>query len=447
MQITAGTTSHRSIKQATKTIIKDVIDNINGTPDFLLVAFTPNYQSKKDYEYALAKICEESGTKNVIGGIFPGVATSNELPTTQGCSVMGLKGDEVQIQPPFDYTNVRINPKKGAQEIKNAYKATDKLSKLGFFLTPGPFYQTDAFEQLKVLDTFFAKKFKKMFNLIGRMINKNMGKNGYGSTLFADTILKNLVEDGVKNALGGATIDLDMESCYQFSGDNVFQNALVGTIFSSDKLSFNNNWTFDKSQHSRNFFLTEFLKSSGYVQKINKKPANEAFLELIDISRDLYDEAFGKLSYASLLYLSALENEYEDYVPFVSVCHPILDGVIATVPEKSLCDDNIKADFFTQSGTGIQKSAFECANNLIQGLTDIRFGIFINCSNRLLIAGDKIDKENKLIEQALGEDVPFITLYSGGEFSLINQKPIYSAVSIHGFVAGEPTVNTKNVVF
>ncbi|NPD89395.1 MAG: hypothetical protein HGN29_11795 [Asgard group archaeon] len=447
MQITAGTTSHRSIKQATNAIIRDVIGEINGTPEFLIVGFTPNYQSKRDYENALAKICEESGTKNIIGGIFPGVATSNGLPTTQGCSVMGFKGDEVQIQPPFDYTNVRINPKKGAQKIRKAYESTTKSSKLGFFLTPGPFYQTNAFEQLKVLDTFFAKKFKKMFNLIGRMINRSMGKNGYGSTLFADTILRTLVEGGIKNALGGATIDLDMKYCYQFSGDSVFQNALVGTVFSSDKLSFNNNWTFDKSQHSRDFFLTEFLKSSGYVQKINKKPANEAFLELIDISRDLYDEAFGKLSYASLLYLSALENEYEDYVPFVSVCHPILDGVIATIPEKTLSSNNIKTDFFTQSGTGIQKSALECANNLTNGMTDIRFGIFINCSNRLLIAGDKIDKENKLIEQAVGEDVPFITLYSGGEFSLINQKPIYSAVSIHGFVAGEPTIDTKNVVF
>jgi hypothetical protein len=447
MQIVARTTSHRSIEQATKSIIRDVIDDIKGTPDFLIVAFTPNYQGKKKYEDALSKICDESGTQNVIGGIFPGVATSNGFPTTQGCSVMGFKGDEIQIQPPFNYSNIRINPKKGAQKIKEAYDATNKSSKLGFFLTPGPFYQTDAFEQLQVLDTFFARKFKNMFNTIGRMINRNMGKNGYGSTLFADTVLKTLRDYGIKSALGGATIDLDMESCYQFSGEDVFNDALVGTVFSSDKFSFNNNWTFDKSQHSKDFLLTEFLKSSGYVQKINKKPANEAFLDLIDISRELYDEAFGKLSYASLLYLSALENEYQDYVPFVSVCHPILDGVIATVPEQSLSGSNIKADFFTQSGTGIQKSAFQCANSLVSGFTDISFGIFMNCSNRLLIAGDKIDKENKLIEQAIGEDVPFITLYSGGEFSLIDKKPIYSAVSIHGFVAGKATTNKKNVVF
>ena len=446
MQIVARTTSHRSIRHVTKSIIREVIDDINGTPDFLLVAYTPNYQSKREYEYALEKISEESGTSNIIGGIFPGVATSNDLPTTQGCSIMGFKGKEIQIHPPFEYSNIRINPKKGAQKIQKAYESSTKSSKLGFFLTPGPFYQTDAFEQLKVLDTIFAKKFKNMFNLIGRLINRSMGKNGYGSTLFADTILRDLLQGGIENVIGGATIDLDMKSCYQFSGKNVFRNALVGTVFSSDKLSFKNNWTFDKSQHSRDFFLTEFLKSSGYVQKINRKPANEAFLELIDISRDLYDEAFGKLSYASLLYLSALENEYNDYVPFVSVCHPILDGVIATVPEKTLSSSNIKADFFTQSGTGIQKSALDCANTLTRDFASINFGIFINCSNRLLIAGDKIDKENKLIAQAMGEDTPFITLYSGGEFSLINQKPIYSAVSIHGFVAGESTAK-KNVVF
>jgi len=44
MQISTGTTSHRSINQATKNIIKDVIEDIDGTPDFVLVAFTSNYK-------------------------------------------------------------------------------------------------------------------------------------------------------------------------------------------------------------------------------------------------------------------------------------------------------------------------------------------------------------------------------------------------------------------
>jgi hypothetical protein len=40
-----------------------------------------------------------------------------------------------------------------------------------------------------------------------------------------------------------------------------------------------------------------------------------------------------------------------------------------------------------------------------------------------------------------------MTLYSGGEFSLINHKPVYAAVSVHGMVAGHSKSPQKNVVF
>ena len=447
MQISTGTTSHRSIYQATKNIIKDVVDDINGTPDFVLVAFTSNYRQKERYEQALSKICEESGTTNIIGGTFPGVATSDDLPTTQGCSLMAIKSNEISFEKPFNYSNIRINPKKGSEVIYDAYQKQKSKSKIGFFLTPGPLYQDNAFEQMKILDTIFAKKFKGMFNFIGKLIDKSMGKGGYGGTLFADKILHLLLNQGVENLIGGATIDLDMKACYQFIGDEIYRNALVGTIFSSDKFEFAQGWTFDKSQKSKKFDITGFLKSSGYIQNINEKSANKEFLNIIGISEELYEEAFGNFAYASLLYLSALKKPNKEYIPFVSVCHPILDGVVTTIPERYLNKNEIIADFFTQSGTGIQKSAYDCAQNISKNLENLKFGIFINCSNRLLIAGDKIEKENIKIKEALGEEVPFITLYSGGEFSLIENNPVYSSVSVHGFVAGEKKVPLKNVVF
>ena len=441
MQVATRTISHRSIHQATKSIIKDVIGDINGTPDYLLVAYTTNYKERKEYQDAISKICEESGTQNVMGGTFPGVATSDDLPTTQGCSAIAIKSNELEIKTPFSFTNIRTKPQIGAKKYRSLFDLDEKQSEMGFFLTPGPFYQQNAFEQLRILDTFFARKFKGMFNFIGDIINKNMGKNGFGPTIFADVVLNKLAQEGVQSLLGGATIDLDMESCFQFCGDKIYKNALVGTTFSSEKLHFGHSWAFDKSHKSKDFEITDFLKS-GYVQRINKKPANKAFHDIIGISEDLYEEAFKKFSYASLLYLSAIEYA-KDHIPFVSVCHPILDGVVTTLPERILNNNNSNADFFTQSGTGIQKSAFECANNMVKSLKNIRFGIFVNCSNRLLIAGDKIQKENESIKEAIGEEVPFITLYSGGEFSLINQKPIYSSVSVHGMVVGEK----KNVVF
>ena len=403
MQIATGTTSHRSIHTATKQIINDVIGDINGTPDFMIVAYTPNYREKDEYEKAIAKICEESGTQNIIGGTFPAVATSNDIPTTQGCSLMAFKSSELSFQPPVSYSNVRLNPNKGAEKLVNLFKKDKKQNKTGFFLTPGPNFPPDAFSGMKMLDSVFAHKFRGMFNQVGKLINRNMGKNGYGVTSFAYKILKKLIENGVKNTLGGATIDLDMLSCYQFQGENVFQNAMVGTTFSSDKLDFGHSWTFDKSQRLKTFEISKGLKSSSYVQTINNKPAQEEFLNLLDIPKDLYEEAFKGVAYASLLYLSTLMSEDQGNLPFVSVCHPILEGVISTIPEEILDESDRIAEFCTQSGIGVQKSAYQCAKSASQGIDHPVFGLFINCSNRLLIAGDKIEQENKMIEEAVNE--------------------------------------------
>ncbi|MBY8999296.1 MAG: hypothetical protein KGD64_00065 [Candidatus Heimdallarchaeota archaeon] len=446
MKIATGTASHRSIQQVTKHIIKDVIGDINGNSDFLLVAFTPNYRSRQDYEEALVKLGEESGTKNIVGGTFPGVATSNGYPTTQGCSVMAIQSDDIKFHTPFSYSNIRINPKKGAKIILDSYKKINQKNRMGLFLTAGPFFEPDAFEQMKILDTYFAHKFKGMFNVIGKLINKNMGKNGFGTANYADEILAILSKKNVKNMIGGGTIDLDMKTSFQFEGTKVLKDAMVGTFFSSDKIDFDMDWTFDKSHKLKDFDVSEFL-TSGYIQKINNEPAGKAFLDLIGISEDLYNESFARYANASLLYLSALDVENEGHVPYVSIFQSILKGIVTTMPERLLKNKKIKADFFTQSGTGIQKSAFECAMKASQNIEKPRFGMFVNCSNRLLIAGDKIEKENEAIREAIGKDVPFITMYSGGEFSVINKKPVFSAVSVHGMIAGENVTTIKNVVF
>ncbi|TFG09423.1 hypothetical protein EU534_02155 [Candidatus Heimdallarchaeota archaeon] len=447
MQIATGTTSHRSIHTATRQIIRNVIEDINGTPDFMIAAFTPNYREKKSYEEALAKICEESGTTNIIGGTFPAVATSNDIPTTQGCSLIAFKSSELDIKPPVSYSNIRIKPDKGADKLVKLFNETQKQNKTGFFLTPGPNFPPDAFEGMKMLDMIFAHMFRGMFNQVGKLINRNMGKNGHGVTSFAYKILKKLLENGVSNTLGGATIDLDMLSCFQFQGKNVFRNGMVGTTFSSDKLNFGHSWTFDRSNRSKTFEISKGLKSSSYVHTINNKPSKEEFLNIIDIPADIYEEAFKGTAYASLLYLSTLKSKDQGNLPFVSVCHPILEGVIATIPEEILDESDRIAEFCTQSGIGVQKSAYQCAKSAAQGIDKPAFGLFINCSNRLLIAGDKTEEENNMISEALGPDVPFMTLYSGGEFSLINHKPVYAAVSVHGMVAGYSKSPQKNVVF
>ena len=167
MQIATRTVSHRSIYETTKNIIKDVIEDINGTPDFLLIAYTPNYREKSAYEQVMSKICEESGTENIIGGTFPAVATSDDVPTTQGCSAMAIKSSELEIHTPVSYSNIRINPNKGSNKLIKLFKNDQNKFKTGIFLTPGPFFPPGAFEDMKAMDTIFAHKFRGMFNQVG----------------------------------------------------------------------------------------------------------------------------------------------------------------------------------------------------------------------------------------------------------------------------------------
>ena len=122
MYVSADTVSHRSIEHVTKKLIQNVVNDINGQPDLLIVTFTASYRQKKLYEEALKTIKEESHAKKIIGGTFPAVVTSNALPTIKGGSMLAIKSRELDVTSCFYHPNVRMNQKKAAKKIERAYK-------------------------------------------------------------------------------------------------------------------------------------------------------------------------------------------------------------------------------------------------------------------------------------------------------------------------------------
>lgn len=417
-------------------IKKEIIEDINGTPDFLFLAFTTGYKVQ-EYKKALSIIKRESGAKNIIGGTFPGVTTSNSNPTTQGASIMAIKSNDIHFDDLISYSNVRVRQKQIIGEFNELYKNNKRKSKVGFAISAGPTLEKEAMKQMKVLDTFFAQKFKRIFNALGKVIEKNMGRKGYGTNGYIDTIIYELAKNNFKHLIGGATVDLDLDSYnYQFFNQKLMKDAFVGTIISSDKYRFGQNWTFDMSKRTNTYRINDYLKS-GYLQKINEKKASQAYLDLIEMERDFYNDVFENYSYTNLLYLSAFKDKNGDYLPFLTINHPSLDGIISSITKNQFKRNNFDAKLFTQSGKGIKTSAASCASRAKDGLKKLKLGLFINCSNRLLIAGDKIYEENKAIKEVLGTDVPFMTLYTGGEFAIIDGKPINSTVSVHGLIIGK----------
>ncbi len=417
-------------------IKKEIIGDINGKPDFLLLAFTTGYKVQ-EYKKALSIIKNESGAKNIIGGTFPGVTTSNSNPTTQGASIMAIKSNDIHFDDLISYSNVRVKQKHIIGEFNELYRNNNRKSKVGFAISAGPTLEKKAMKQMKVLDTFFAQKFKRIFNALGKVIEKSMGRKGFGTNGYIDTIIYELAKNNFNHLIGGATVDLNLDSInYQFFNQELMKNAFVGTIISSDKYRFGQNWTFDMSKRTNTYRINDYLKS-GYLQKINDKKASQAYLDLIGMERDFYNDVFESYSYTNLLYLSAFKEKKGNYLPFLTINHPSLDGIISSITKNQFKKNNFDAKLFTQSGKGIKKSAANCASRAKAGLKTLKLGLFINCSNRLLIAGDKIYEENKAIKDVLGTDVPFMTLYTGGEFAIINGKPINSTVSVHGLIIGK----------
>ncbi|UJG39932.1 MAG: hypothetical protein K9W45_08750 [Candidatus Heimdallarchaeum aukensis] len=435
MQVNSGIVSNRSLKKVVKGLINDVIFEIKGIPDFLLIAFTSKYK-RSDYKKALELITQETGIKNLIGGTFPTIGVQNEIPTTQGGAAFTFKGNEIKVQRPVIYKNIRTKKKKFISEFPRIYNSIKAKSKISFVLSTGPKLQPNAMEQLKLLDSYPAIKYQNMFNVLGSGLEWFLGKQGLGTGSYIDELLNYLAINNVSDLIGGATFDIDLQDNYQFVNNFIHSNSLVGTSFSSDTIKFGHSWAFDKSEKTREYSITHKLKS-GYIQKINGERANNQLLQIMDLPSNIYNEFFERFSYANALYLSGIKEEDGDYHPFMTANHPKLKGVVSTLPPSKITKKPIKAELFTQSGLGIQRSAYECANKAVKEIINPKFGIFINCANRLLIAGDKIAEENKKLAERLGEDVPFITLYSGCEFSIFNKKPMYTTVSIHGLVAGE----------
>ncbi|UJG42685.1 MAG: hypothetical protein K9W46_09860 [Candidatus Heimdallarchaeum endolithica] len=435
MQVKSGMVSNRSLKKVVKELIDDVILEIKGIPDFLLIAFTSKYK-RTDYKRALELLTQETGVKNLIGGTFPAIGVQNEVPTTQGGAAFTFKGSEIKVQRPIIYKNIRTKKKKFITEFPKIYNTTKAKSKIAFVLSTGPKLQPNAMEQLKLLDSYPAIRYQKMFNVLGSGLEWLLGKQGLGTGSYIDELLNYLAINNVSELIGGATFDIDLENNYQFVSDFIYSNSLVGTSFSSDTIKFGHSWTFDKSEKTKEYSITHKLKS-GYIQKINGERANNKLLQIMDVPSDIYNEFFEKFSYANALYLSGIKEEDGNYHPFMTANHPKLKGVVSTLPPSKITEDPIKAELFTQSGLGIEKSAYECVNKAAEKITNPKFGIFINCANRLLIAGDKIAEENKKLAERLGDNVPFITLYSGCEFSIFSKKPKYTTVSIHGLVAGK----------
>ena len=177
--------------------------------------------------------------------------------------MLAIKSNEMNFHKPQGQSEIRLNPNKAAKNLGKMYKSDKNNSKIAFVLTTGPTLLPAALEDMKPLDMFVARKFKKMFNLVGDFLQKNMAKQGFGTNSYNAILLNQMIKYGVNELIGGATIDLDLTPNYQFARDEVLIHGFTGTVISSNKLKFGHSWMFDRSHKTKQYEISEYLRRKG----------------------------------------------------------------------------------------------------------------------------------------------------------------------------------------
>jgi len=114
---------------------------------------------------------------------------------------------------------------------------------------------------------------------------------------------------------------------------------------------------------------------------------------------------------------------------------PKLDAALSLIPDRAL-KSGIEIEILIQSGEDILKSVEGCLNKATANIRRPAFAIIFECVNRAFALGDKILREDDIIKENLGADVPYIGFGGGGEFCYKPAGFHYVCSTIHALVVG-----------
>ncbi len=435
MTIATSIASHRDALRATRIAAHELRGGLSGDPEALIVGMTDQWSPKQMSE-CLAYVKNELGNPELIGMMDPVLFVNGHLPTTQGVALMGWEKEPIDtgvVQPSL---NARSKPKKAGKIIANEYGKFAKEfkdSSLVLF-AGGTVLDDDWVDQMKIFDSAFARRAGWMFRRITKLVEASMAKKGKNIVGYVEDIIDQLAKHELRNVIGGASFQRQLDSAYEFTQDGVKKNSCNGLMLGSDEYRFQTSWGF--GSHLYSSIDVTSVRASSYVSEMNGKKASQAYKEELGLTDEDIETHFGTQAFANTYHLLALEDDEGTMYPFVSLAPPPLDGVLLAIPSSKM-RERMTLHICKQSGQDILDSVKPTIERCTQGIDKVAGAMIFECCNRVYNIGDKITEENDLIADALGgKDTPYIGFGTGGEFSI---KPLVHVAnsSIHALAFGK----------
>jgi len=418
---------------------KSAMDGLQGDADLAIVFLSDRYRTKTCYSEALHAIQKQIGEQTpIIGCIAPVVFASGELPTIRGAALMLLRSADIKFVP-LAFQHARMKAKNIAKQMAKRYLPYIKSSTdyTALLCASGPVLPEDIYDSLEITNSWFAQRLTPIFSRIFGIISKRLAKKGMGRpTDYIDTLIEMLAKKGIRNVIGGNSIQHKALFAYEFFNMDVMSNSVVSCLLASDKLRFGIGWSYGATPTGRKITIDKALRD-GLILKANKKAGQEAILEKTGITKTYIEKELVTESYALLYHLHGVRDETTgNYFPYVSTAPPNLDSIMSFIPKRSLKPGN-EIELLVQSGEDILASIETCLREATVNIRRPEFAIIFECSNRAFALGDKILREDGIIKEILGADVPYIGFGGGGEFSYKPEGYHYVCSTIHALVVGE----------
>jgi len=394
-------------REAGREVARTTIKKLNRPPNFFLLFSTIHYDKHGGFQEFLDGVWDvlPKGTP-LVGGTVAGFMNQHGC-FTRGSVALAVSYPNMDIAVGLGH-NTKKNPKKAVEEFSKMIKTNAKESnfheKFLFILPSG-----GKVPSLTGTGTRRVYKSKLPSSILSKLLKTSLKlyQKGLGREDIILEELSNSLPDF--NIIGGSSIDDNkMENNYQFLGDNVYSNSIVGlSIITDSPIVMDSQVAVEKTGK---YFKADTAGEKYIISKIDGKPATRTFFDYLNWPESLMDE---RLYRRTFFYPILFEQNGEIYPEVIG----------------ALFGNSIIVGFDIKSDTlCIGQSSRKILTKVLKdGLSNItkngvpKLSIFIYCSALLETLGRDFFKVQEIIKEA-HQDSPFLLIATGGEDFRIPNK-------------------------
>lgn len=283
-----GTSRKWNAKESGRKLAETIMDQLDKNPDFIVLFSTIHYLKNGGFDQLLDGIYEVF-PKNVklVGGTVRGFL-NNDGCFARGATALAVSSNEMDVSVGIGH-NTKRNPKKAALQCASDLKKN--LSPSGF--QNGFLLNIVSGAEVPNIPPIGTKKIIKagaMSNTLMKLFSMSQHRLQMGPSR-DEEILEELIESMPDfSMLSGATLD-DGHGVhnYQFYNKTVMKNAIVSLGFKTNKEIFVKSTT-NLKRTDIEFDITKISKDKRIIHEINRRPALEELLRLLNWPQEILKE-------------------------------------------------------------------------------------------------------------------------------------------------------------